>query len=78
MIFHYNTDEEFKYSIRIPWKMGDTVTNWDETCAWAVEKFGLPGDKFITHPIWISFSKTEMMRYILVWYGNERYKRYDQ
>jgi len=22
---------------------------WNETCAWAIEKFGLPGDKYETH-----------------------------
>jgi hypothetical protein len=34
--------------VRIPWKMGDTVTYWNETCAQAIEMFGLPGDKFTT------------------------------
>jgi hypothetical protein len=72
MIFHFNTDEEFKYSIRIPWKMGDTVTNWDETCAWAVEKFGLPGDKFITHPTleYMDFffkDRDDAIHFSLVW-----------
>jgi hypothetical protein len=23
---------------------------WNEVCAWAVERFGLPGDKFLTNP----------------------------
>jgi hypothetical protein len=36
--------------VRIPWKEGDTITKWNETCAWAMEKFGLPGDKYSTHP----------------------------
>jgi len=36
--------------VRIPWKKGDTISDWDETCAWAMEQFGLPGDKFTTHP----------------------------
>jgi hypothetical protein len=36
--------------VRIPWKKGDTINNWDETCAWAMEQYGLPGDKFTTHP----------------------------
>jgi hypothetical protein len=51
MIFHFNKDaNNFPYTIRIPWKSGDTVSNWNDICAWAVETFGLPGDKFITHP----------------------------
>lgn len=36
--------------VRIPWKKGDTISNWNETCIWAIEQFGLPGDKFETHP----------------------------
>jgi hypothetical protein len=35
--------------VRIPWKIGDTITDWNETCARAIEMFGLPGDKFTTH-----------------------------
>jgi hypothetical protein len=35
--------------VRIPWQKGDTINNWDETCAWAIEQYGLPGDKFETH-----------------------------
>lgn len=36
--------------VRIPWKIGDTITDWNVTCARAIEMFGLPGDKFTTHP----------------------------
>jgi len=35
--------------VRIPWQKGNTINNWDETCIWAMEQFGLPGDKFTTH-----------------------------
>jgi hypothetical protein len=35
--------------VRIPWKKGDII-DWNETCAWAIEQFGLPGDKFTTVP----------------------------
>jgi hypothetical protein len=34
--------------VRISWKKGDII-DWNETCAWVIEKFGLPGDKFETH-----------------------------
>lgn len=34
--------------VRISWKKGDII-DWNETCAWVVEQFGLPGDKFETH-----------------------------
>ena len=33
----------------IPWMKGDTVSDWDATCIWAIDQFGLPGDKFYTH-----------------------------
>jgi hypothetical protein len=35
--------------VRISWKKGDTINNWNETCAWAIEQFGLPGNKFEAH-----------------------------
>lgn len=35
--------------VRIAWQKGDVI-NWNETCAWAVENYGLPGDRFVTHP----------------------------
>jgi len=28
---------------------GDTISDWDETCIWAMNQFGLPGNKFYTH-----------------------------
>jgi hypothetical protein len=28
---------------------GDTISDWDETCIWAMKVYGLPGDKFYTH-----------------------------
>lgn len=43
-------DTRFKYNIRIPWRIGDSIPTWNEKCAWALEQFGLPGDRFITHP----------------------------
>lgn len=41
---------EFKYTVKIEWKNGDSIPNWDEKCVYALETFGLPGDRFITHP----------------------------
>ena len=38
-------------TVRIPWsKDFDNEHKWNEVCAWAVERFGLPGDRFTTHP----------------------------
>ena len=36
--------------VRIPWRINDNIPQWNETCAWAIEQFGLPGNKFTTHP----------------------------
>jgi len=35
--------------VRISWETNHKHSKWNETCAWAVEQFGLPGDKFETH-----------------------------
>ena len=43
-------DTDKIYCVRIPWKMGDNITTWDDICAWAIEQFGLPGQRFFTHP----------------------------
>ena len=35
--------------VRIPWTIRtDNEGYWNEVCAWAIERFGLPGDKFVT------------------------------
>jgi len=37
-------------TVRIPWSREfDNETKWNEVCAWAIEYFGLPGDRFQTH-----------------------------
>jgi len=37
-------------TVRIPWKREfDNEQMWNEVCAWAIEYFGLPGDRFQTH-----------------------------
>lgn len=38
------------YTVRIAWERNNEPTDWNETCAWALEQFGLPGDRFTTHP----------------------------
>ena len=34
--------------VRIPWRKGDTISSWNETCVWAMETFGLPGNQNYT------------------------------
>lgn len=37
--------------ITLDWQKGrDTIPEWNEICAWAIEQFGLPGKKFEWHP----------------------------
>ena len=37
-------------TVRIPWTRHDENEKmWTEVCAWAIEYFGLPGDRFQTH-----------------------------
>jgi tRNA(Glu) U13 pseudouridine synthase TruD len=35
--------------VRIPWITGYNSYAWNEICASAIEKFGLPGDRYYTH-----------------------------
>ena len=37
-------------TVRISWvRKYDNSAYWNEVCAWAIEYFGLPGDRFQTH-----------------------------
>ena len=41
----------YNHRVKISWTLGqDTEEWWNEVCAWALEEFGLPGNKFVTHP----------------------------
>jgi hypothetical protein len=35
--------------VRISWTVSSGIPTCNDTCAWAIEKFGLPGDNFNTH-----------------------------
>ena len=36
-------------TVRLSWQARDDERQWNEACAYAVEHFGLPGDRFETH-----------------------------
>ena len=37
-------------TVRISWSRNyDNKTHWNEICAWAIERFGLPGNRFVSH-----------------------------
>ena len=46
-------------TVRIPWNSEfNNEQKWNEVCAWAIEYFGLPGDRFQTR------ANTEYMDFI--------------
>ena len=32
----------------LTWELLDNMENWNDACTWAMEQFGLPGDRFQT------------------------------
>lgn len=44
-------------TVCLTWELRDDDTNWNDACAWAMEQFGLPGDKFQTQVTsdWLKF-----------------------
>jgi hypothetical protein len=37
-------------TVRISWSREfDDLQRWNDVCAWAIERFGLPGDRFQSH-----------------------------
>jgi len=44
-------DPEFAHPVNMSWdgsSLDTVIQDWNETCAQAVELFGLPGDRYIT------------------------------
>ena len=35
-------------TVCLTWELLDNMENWNDACAWALEQFGLPGDRFQT------------------------------
>jgi hypothetical protein len=37
------------YKVKLNWKLGqDTTEWWNQACAWVIEEYGLPGNKYKT------------------------------
>jgi hypothetical protein len=46
-----NCTVDVVYEIKIDWKLGhDTDRWWNQLCADIMEVFGLPGDRYTSHP----------------------------
>jgi len=62
-------------TVRIPWsKDRDNEYKWTEVCTWAIERFGLPGEKFCTVPTidymdFIFKSDKDALMMSLMWNG---------
>ena len=41
---------EFKFPVQVSWDDKQTGAWWNETCAMVLEVFGLPGNRFMSHP----------------------------
>jgi hypothetical protein len=42
-------EPDFAYGAQVNWGYSmDTVSQWDDVCIWAIEMFGLPGERYIT------------------------------
>lgn len=58
---------------RITWAR---VPKWNEMCAWAIEHFGLPGDRYTTHATehymeWMFDRIEDQLFFTLAW-GNDQ------
>ena len=40
-----------QHIVRIPWRHNDTISRWDDVCVWTIVQFGLPGERYTTHPV---------------------------
>lgn len=41
--------KKFPYEVKIPFRYGDSISSWDKFCVECVEKYGLPGDKYVAY-----------------------------
>ena len=66
-------DLEFKYPVKITWTRRPP---WPTICAWGVEHFGLPGQRYITEPdeeymTWHFASVYDQLLFVTAW-GNDQ------
>ena len=63
------------YPVTINWHSRPSMSKWNEICAWAVDHFGLPGDRYKTEidenqMTWAFVDKEDQLLMILAW-GND-------
>ena len=59
----------YPHVTRITWSR---VPKWNEMCAWAIEHFGLPGDRYITHATedymeWMFNDNKDRLLFVTAW-----------
>jgi hypothetical protein len=60
-------------TVRLPWETGRNNTEaWNDICCWAIEEFGLPGNRFTWKPTedymdFIFNDERDAMVFILRW-----------
>lgn len=52
---------DLTHSVTLLWRIMPNNGKWNEICAWAVERFGLPGDRY----------RTEISTEHMTWYFND-------
>lgn len=64
-----------RYTVSLSWDKNPNMEQWNEVCIWAIEKFGLPGEKYCTElnedvMSWHFKDPYDQMVMALVW-GND-------
>ena len=57
MALNYSVDKLHDHKVAIPWEwrsvsndLDKKLSMWNDAAAWAIEHFGLPGDRYICRP----------------------------
>lgn len=71
----YLADKNFVYPVTLLWEHRPVMEQWNEITAWAVEHFGLPGDRYRTEitteqMTWFFEDPTDQLIMTLAW-GND-------
>lgn len=70
---HTLQNPNFTNAITVPYSTRmHTITHWDDVCIYAIERFGLPGDKYITDisadsMTWLFKSEKDALMFKLRW-----------
>jgi len=71
----FQADCKYDYPVRLDWENNPHMEHWNEVCAWAVEHFGLPGDRYRTeitkdYMTWYFIAQQDQLIMSLAW-GND-------